>query len=214
MKIHNGSSQYSPRPFFDAEITVDLRGDLHRLLDRLGEHDFVSLASLKACMIEQKVKEHIDSLGIDISRTQLEAVLKKPRLFAILVLIGCEKAVVALIDDIEDDTFFFFTNTDVPPGIGDPDQRAQFFELQTRIPPILTSKDPPQAFPDSFRPPFTFVDRHPQIGSFSVVRKVKIATGHLSQHSPVSCWVIKSRKRGLSQALLTENRMICLLGNV
>ena len=193
---------------------MTLRKDLDRLLGGIsGEHGFVSLESLKGCMTEQKVREHIDSIGILINSSLLEAVFKRPRLYAILVLIGCEKAVAALIADIEDDTFFF-TAKDVPSDVGDSDQRAEFFKLQSRLPPMLTCKDPPQEFPDSFRPPFSFIDRRSQSGAYGIVHQVKIATGHLKNHSPVSCWDIKSRKGRLFQCSLTNNRMIFLLGNV
>ena len=113
---------------------MNLRKDLDRLLRGMsGEHGFVSLESLKGCMIEQKVKAHIDSIGIPIDSGLLEAVFKRPRLFAILVLIGREKAVAALIADVEDDTFFF-AEEDVPSDVGDSDQRAEFFKLQSRLP--------------------------------------------------------------------------------
>ena len=175
---------------------MNLREDLNRLLGaKSREHNFVSLESLKGCMTEQKVKEHIGSIGIPVNRSLLEEVVfKRPRLFAILVLIGREKAVVALIADIEDDTFFFFTEEDVPSGVGDSEQRAKFLKLQSRLPPMLTCKDPPQEFPDSFRPPFSFIERRSRNGTYGVVQKVKIAAGHLTEHSSVSCWDIKSRK--------------------
>lgn len=182
---------------------MNLRKDLEGLLGGIsGEYGFVSLESLKECMIEQNVKEHIDSVGIPIDYRLLEAVFTRPRLFAILVLIGCEKAVAALIADIEDDTFFFFEE-DVPSDVGDSDQRAEFFKLQSRLPPMLTCKDPPQEFPDSFRPPFSFIERRSRSGNYGIVHQVKIATGHLTKHSPVSCWDIKSRKGRLFQCLLT-----------
>ena len=181
---------------------MDLRKDLDGLLGGIsGKHGFVSLESLKGCMIKQKVKKHIDSIGIPIKL--LEDVFKRPRLFAILVLIGCEKAVVALIADIEDDTFFFFTEEDVPSSVGDSDQRAEFFKLQSRLPPMLTCKDPPQEFPDSFRPPFSFIAHHSENGTYGIVRQVRIATGHLIDPSPVSCWDIKSRKGRSFQSSLT-----------
>ena len=178
---------------------MDLRKDLDGLLGSIsGKHGFVSLESLKGCMIKQKVKEHIDSIGIPIKL--LEDVLKRPRLFAILVLIGCEKAVVALVAEIEDDTFFFFTEEDVPSSVGDSDQRAEFFKLQSRLPPMMNCKEPPQEFPDSFRHPCRSIAHHSVIGTYGVVRQVKIATGHLIDSSPVSCWDIKSRRRRSFQA--------------
>ena len=180
---------------------MDLRKDLDSLLGGIsGKHGFVSLESLKRCMIKQKVKKHIDSIGIPIKL--LEDVFKRPRLFAILVLIGCEKAVVALVADIEDDTFFFFTE-DVPSSVGDSDQRAEFFKLQSRLPPMLTCKDPPQEFPDTFRPPFSSIAHHSENGTYGIVRQVKIAEGHMIDASPVSCWDIKLGKGRSIQSLLT-----------
>ena len=148
---------------------MDLRKDLDGLLSGIsGKDGFVSLESLKGCMVKYKVKKHFDSIGIP---TKLqEDVFKRPRLFAILVLIGCEKAVVALIADIKDDTFFFFTEEDVPLSVGDSDQRAEFFKLQSRLPPMLTCKDPPQELPDSFRPPFSSIAHHSEHGTYGVVR--------------------------------------------
>ena len=170
---------------------MGLQQDIRSLLSHASEKPgFVSLESLEGCLTEQKVKDHINSINISISPEELKAIFTMPRLFAILVLLGSEKATVALMEEIEDDTFFYCAE-EVPSKVGDNDQRAQFSELQSQFPPMLSCRDPPQEFPDSFRPPFTDELQKGPSGSYGIVRKVKIAGGHLPGHSSVSCQYIK-----------------------
>ena len=173
------------------KVTMGLRQDIRSLISGISEKSgFVSLESLEECMTEQKVKEHVSSIDIPISPGGLEAIFSRPRLFAILVLLGCEKAMVPLIADIEDDTFFYFTEEDVPSKIGDSEQRAEFYKLQSHIAPKLSCKNPPQEFPGSFRPPFNKSKKGPS-GSYGIVHKVNVAGGHLAEYSSVSCQYIK-----------------------
>ena len=171
---------------------MGLRQDIRSLLSGISRKPgFVSLESLEECMTEQKVKEHVSSIGIPISPGVLEAIFSRPRLFAILVLLENEKAMVPLIADIEDDTFFYLTGKEIPSKIGDIDQRMDFLRLQSQIPPKLSCKDPPQEFPEYFRPPFIYESEKGPSGSYGIVRKVKVAGGHLAGYSSVSCQYIK-----------------------
>ena len=183
---------------------MGLQQDLRSLLSDSSEKPgFVSLESLEGCLTEQMVTEHISSINMSISPEELKAIFTMPRLFAILVLLGSEKATVALMEDIEDDTFFYCAEEEVPPKVGDSDQRAQFFRLQSQFPPVLSCKDPPQEFPDSFRPPFTDELQKGPSGTYGIVRKVKLAGGHLSGYSSVSCQYIKFPIKNSYRGLLT-----------
>lgn len=171
---------------------MGLGQDIRNLLSDSSEKPgFVSLESLERCLTEQKIKEHINSINIPISPQELKAIIRMPRLFAILVLRGREKATMALIEEIEDDTFFYYAEEEVPSKVGNSDQRALFFQAQSRFPPMLSCKDPPQEFPHSFLPPFTDELQKGPSGSYGIVHKVKFAGGHLPGYSSVSCQCIK-----------------------
>lgn len=171
---------------------MGLRKDLRSLLDGITRKPgFVSLDSLKECMTEQKIKEHISSFSVHVGPEELKVIFTRPRLFAILVLLERETAVIALLADIQNDMFFFHTKKDVPPMVGESNHRAKFFELQSQFPPMLSCKDPPQEFPDSFRPPFLDESERGPSGSYGIVHRVKIAAGHLAGHSSVSRQYIK-----------------------
>ena len=164
--------------------------DLRSALSSLPKEDgFVSLKSLKECMTEKKIKDHISANSIPVNP---EVIFTRLRLFAILVLLECENHVNSLLADIEDETFFFYTKEDIPWKPGESDRRAEFFELQSQFPPMLTRKFPPQSFPPSFRPPFIVVSENGPAGSFGIVRRVRIAEGHLPDHSQVSRQYINS----------------------
>ena len=159
---------------------MDLRSALSRLTK---EHSFISLKSLEECMTKERIKDHMSSCGVS---DDPEVIFARRRLFAILILLECEKDVNALLVGIKDDNFFYFTEKEIPWKPDDSDLRAKFFELQSQFPPVLTCTYPPQKFPSSFRPPITEVSDTGPSGSFGVVRRVKIARRHLPGHRSVS----------------------------
>ena len=172
------------------QIEADAK-DLPILLSEIPKtHGFVSLASLRECMTEQAIKDHMEKGG---QALEFQFVLTRPRLFAILVLSGHSNITNALRVDDEDD-FFFSSVKEVPSKLWIPDpgagqmkkERAEFFKLQSQFPPILTCKYPPQEFPASFRPPFFSESGKDFSGTFGIVRQVRVAEGHLPGYSSVS----------------------------
>ena len=171
---------------------MSLRKDLRSLLDGIIKNPgFVSLDSLKECIIEQKIEEHISSFSVHISPEELKIIFIRPRLFAILVLLEREKTIIALLADIQNNMFFFHIKEDVPPTIEDSNHQAKFFELQSQFPLMLLYKDPPQEFSDFFRSLFLDEAKIGPAGSYDIIHRVKIAIEHLAGHSSVSRQYIK-----------------------
>ena len=165
--------------------------DLYNLLNERykqcdGENgkNFISLEDLHGLITEQRVEEHLRS-NKRLDRRFREIIPIRPRLFAILVLLEREENLNAILEHIPDDSFVYSNEEDVPQEIGNRDQRADFFDRQSHFPPPLTRDFPPRIFPATFRPPL--VDRADEIrhGAYGIVRRVKVAKGHLPEHHPV-----------------------------
>lgn len=158
---------------------MNLLGHLTRELE--GKR-VLSLAYLNDLLTEESIRNHFRHQGIHVDASTPKLLLSRPRLFAILILLERERDVATIQRHIKDDSFVFYTEDEVPREIGD---RRAFFHHQAYVPLALTCTYPPQEFPAIFKPPFSFCSKESANGSFGIVRRVKVADGHLPDHNPV-----------------------------
>ena len=162
------------------------------------EGKFVSLDFLKDLITEERVEKDPRFSG-RFDRNLLETITNRPRLFAILVVLKREEDLKAVFEHFgDDDTFFYSTEGDVPEEIGDRRQGADFFKQQAHFPPPLTRDFPPRKVSATFRPPFTERDDETRHGAYGIVRRVKLARGHLLEHEPVRLRPLNRRERWLT----------------
>ncbi|MCJ1251624.1 Serine/threonine-protein kinase Nek7 [Trapelia coarctata] len=157
-------------------------GQLHQqLLQEISLRGFVSWSALSILVNEQSVSSCLRTRGIPApAATVQEITTSSPKLFALLVLVGCEHDILECHDkNISDDVFPI--STDLPLSMKLGRSITSVLEVQWKIPPRF-EKFIHLDLPVGFIPPF-LEKCEVNHGSFGYVYKVRVGDGHLLDYT-------------------------------
>ena len=161
----------------------------HELEQDLRNNKFIQLSTLHRLITQESVRAYLDNNRLQLHTAQLQDIANNaPKLFAILVLLDRGGAIKeCLKKNFLDKSFPFFDKNGIP-NIYGVDKQA-LYNRQWQIP--ILPRSPHLDLPHNFIRPF-LPDESPQVrnGSFGVVQKVKVASGHLENYEAVRITIL------------------------
>lgn len=172
---------------------MDLKHELEQELQRCR---FIQLSALHRLVTEKSVRAFFDSNRLELSTAELQKITTKgSKLFAILVLLGRGGAIKECLrqDFFLDKSFPVLDKTDIPNIRGL--DKQDLYNRQWQI-PIILPRSPHLNLPNEFIPPILpNRDREIRNGSFGLVFKEEVASGHLEHYSSSGFVALKVIKK-------------------
>ena len=152
------------------------------------EPRFIQLEKLHSLITPERVASHLRTKCPDTADPQ-QIVSSAPKLFAILVLLGQETAISEYLSKGFCDKDFPILDKTLIPDLDHGEHKQALYEKQWCIPIVL---DPSEHLylPFQFKPPF-LEDTYRDKGAFGIVRKVRVAKGHLPHYTSVSALIFR-----------------------
>jgi hypothetical protein len=168
----------------------------------IDEKRFVSLEFLRQLFTPQFVRTCLESSEISQTRDLVDAIIyKAPKLFAVLLLIERENRIKSLLERGWDDDAWPLLEIEVP-EFDIIQKKEEFYRAQWFIPPVLT-KERHLELPGDAPLPFVQKDFGGN-GSFGVIWKVKVSSGHLQVKDEVKASILCIRALPLIVDLVLE----------
>jgi len=153
---------------------MDLR---HELLGVKEKYGFIPISEIRKLVTKEAVRSHLKSNYEEGSTWPESQISLSLKLITILILIGEETCLEQFLKQNISDEIFPVAESKVP-VFQDTNKKHRFFVEQDIVPPIFRPSEQ-LCLPRTTTLPFISSQERIGSGSFGIVKRVKIANGHI-----------------------------------